>query len=152
MKLNMPRLDPQVAMHRLNIKPDTKPVKSNNVGFVWTLWRLLKSKFISSLHMASYGRNSIQIGLLISFPFSRRMGRYGSASTSVISIQLVLKTNSHCPSPMSWLIIPADSKECPSWTAFQDITKLRCIQRMRNILRSEHRWGYTAIPWCPLDL
>jgi len=24
---DMPGLDPQVAMHRLNIKPDTKPVK-----------------------------------------------------------------------------------------------------------------------------
>jgi len=34
-------------------------------------------------------------------PVLSRMGRYGSASTTMISIQLVLKTNSHCPSPMS---------------------------------------------------
>jgi len=98
---DMPGLDPQVAMHRLNIRPDAKQSSSSNAGIVRTLWRLLKSKFISSLHAASYGRNNIQTGLLISFPFSRRMEKYGSASTTMISIQPVLKTNSHCPSPMS---------------------------------------------------
>ena len=30
---DMPRLDPQVAMHRLNIKPDTKPVKQQQRRF-----------------------------------------------------------------------------------------------------------------------
>ena len=29
----MPGLDPQVAMHRLNIKPDTKPVKQQQRRF-----------------------------------------------------------------------------------------------------------------------
>ena len=93
-------VDPQVAMHHLNIRPDAKLVKQQQRQFRSNIWRLLKSKFISSLHAASYGRNSTQIRLLISFPFSRRMGKYESASTTVTSIQPILKANSHYPSPM----------------------------------------------------
>ena len=32
---------------------------------------------------------------------------------------------------------------------FQDTIKLRCIQRMKSILHSGHRWGYTVTPLCP---
>ena len=37
---DMPGLDPQVAMHRLNIKPDVK-------DFIRILWKLLKLKSIT---------------------------------------------------------------------------------------------------------
>ena len=71
---DMPGLDPQVAMHRLNIKPDAKPVKQQQRQFRPNIMEAIEAEVHSSLHVASYGRNNIQIGLLISFPSSRRMG------------------------------------------------------------------------------
>ena len=39
----MPRFDPQIAMHRLNIKSDVKPVKQQQQRFlVLTSWKLSK--------------------------------------------------------------------------------------------------------------
>jgi len=69
---DMPGLDSQIVVHHLNIKPDAKQLSNNNVDFARTLWKLLKPKSINSLHVASYGTNNIQIGLLILFPFLRR--------------------------------------------------------------------------------
>ena len=94
-------LDPQVTMHHLNIKPEAKQSSNNNADFVQTLWKLLKPKSINSSHVVSYGRNNIQIRLLTLFMFVRTMKKFGSVLTTAISMQPVLKTNSHCPSLMS---------------------------------------------------
>ena len=59
---DMPGLDPQVAMHRLNIKTDVKPVKQQQRRFRPNIMKLLRSKFTSLLRVASSGRNNIQIG------------------------------------------------------------------------------------------
>ena len=123
---DMPGFDPQVAMHRLNIKPDAKPVKQQQRRFRPNIMEAIEDE-VHKLIVCSFIREeSIQIGLLILFLFLRRIKKFGSVLITVTSIQPVLKTNSHCcPSLMSWLIIPADSKECPSWTTFQGISKLR---------------------------
>ena len=44
MKLNMPRLDPQVAMHRLNIKPDAKPVNQQQHRFCPNIMEAIEVK------------------------------------------------------------------------------------------------------------
>ena len=97
---DMPGLDPQVAMHRLNIKPDAKPVKQQrrfrpNImeAIEVKVHKLIACEFIREEQHSDWVANIV--------PFSRRMENYESVSTTVILIQLVLKTNSHCPSPMS---------------------------------------------------
>ena len=85
---DMPELDLQVAMHRLNIKLDAKPVKQQQRRFRLNIMEVIKAE----VH---------KLGLLTLFPFLRRMEKFGSVLTTAISIQPVLKTNSHCPSPIS---------------------------------------------------
>ena len=69
----MPGLDPQVAMHRLNIKPDAKKVKQQQRRFCPNIIEAIEAKSINLLHVALYRTNNIQIGLLTLFPFLRRM-------------------------------------------------------------------------------
>ena len=48
---DMPGLDPQIAMHRLNINPDTKPVKQHQRRFCPEIMKAIKSevkKYIDS--------------------------------------------------------------------------------------------------------
>ena len=59
---DMPGLDPQVAMHRLNIKPDVKPVKQQQRRFRPNIMEAIEAEVQNSLHVASSGRNYIQIG------------------------------------------------------------------------------------------
>jgi len=145
---DMPGLDPQVAMHHLYIKHETKPVKQQQRQFLRTLWKLLKLKSINSLHVASYGRNNMQIRLLTLFLFLRRMEKIRiciDLPRSQYSVpQRRILIAHHWYHDWQYLQIQKN-------VASQGIIKLRCIQGMRNILHSRHRWGYTAIPWCPLD-
>ena len=83
---DMPGLDPQVAMHHLNIKSDAKPVKQQQRLFRPNIMEAIEVEVHKLIACGFIRENSIQIGLLISFPSLRRMGRYGSASTTVISI------------------------------------------------------------------
>jgi len=69
---DMPGLDPQIAMHRLNIKPDAKPVQQQQ-RFVLTSRKLLKLRSINSSNIVSFVRSSTQTGLLTLSPFLRRM-------------------------------------------------------------------------------
>jgi len=66
-------LDSQIAMHRLNIKPNVKPVKQQQRRFTLTSWKLLKLKSINSSNVISYGRNNTRIGLLALSPFLKIM-------------------------------------------------------------------------------
>ena len=63
----MPGLDPQVAMHRLNIKPDTKPVKQQQRQFRPNIMEAIEAEVHKLIACGSFERNNIQIGLLISF-------------------------------------------------------------------------------------
>ena len=98
---NMPGLDPQVVMHRLNIKPDIKPVKQERRDFALISWRLLKRKFRNSSHVVSYGKSNIRIELPTLSPFLKRIKKSGFVSITVISTPPVLKMSFHCPSLMS---------------------------------------------------
>ena len=60
---DMPMLDPQIVMHRLNINSDAKLVKQHVLDP--TLWKQSKPKFINSSNAASFEKNNTQTGLLI---------------------------------------------------------------------------------------
>jgi len=136
----MSGFDPQVVMHRLNIKLDAKPVKQQQRGFAPTSWKQSKPKFINSSNAASFKRNSTQTRLLILSLCSRKTERSEFALTSVISMQPVLRTNILCTSLISWLTIHVALKKCPSWMAFQGTIKSRCTRMMRSIHHSKRYW------------
>jgi len=54
----MPGLDPQVVMHRLNIKLDAETLNSSNDDFDLILWRQLIPKFTNSSNVVSFKRNN----------------------------------------------------------------------------------------------
>ena len=91
---DMPGLDPQVAMHRLNIKPDAKPVKQQQRRFRPNIMEAIEAEVHKLIACGFIREEQLQIGLLTSSPFSRRMEKFGSVLTTVILIQPVLKTNS----------------------------------------------------------
>jgi len=98
---DMPGLDPQVSMHRLNIKPDVKTVKQQQRRFHTNIMEAIEAE-VHKLIACCFIREEQHPDCVANiFQSSRRTRRYGSASTTVISIRLVLKTNSHYPSPMS---------------------------------------------------
>ena len=65
---DMPGLNPQVAMHCLNIKPDAKSVKQQQRRFHPDIMEAMKSKFTNSSNVVSFERNNNQTGLLILCP------------------------------------------------------------------------------------
>ena len=97
----MPGLDPQVAIHRLNIKPDAKPVKQQqrrlrpNImeAIEAEVHKLIACDFIREEQYPDWVANIV--------PVLKKNEKYESVLTTAISIQLVPKTNFHCPSPMS---------------------------------------------------
>jgi len=100
-------------------------LSSNNDDFTLILWRPSKLKFTNSSNVASFERNNTQTGLLILCLYSRRTGRSGFASTSVILTPLVLRMKFHFPSLTSWLTTHIASKECPSWMAFSGYNHIK---------------------------
>ena len=80
----MPGLDPRVAMHRLNINTDIKPVKQQQRRFRPEIMeaiqlevkKLIDSGFIREEQHPDWVANIV--------PVARRMGRSGSASISAI--------------------------------------------------------------------
>ena len=88
-------------MHRLNIKPDVKPVKQQQRWFCPNIMeaievevhKLIACGFIQEEQHLDWVANIV--------PVLKKNGKIRICIATVISIQLVLKTNSHCPSPMS---------------------------------------------------
>ena len=98
---DMPGLDPQVAMHRLNIKPDVKPVKQQQRRFRPNIMEAIEAE-VHKLIACGFLREEQHPDWVANIvPVLKKNGKYGSASTTVISIRPVPKTNSHCPSPTS---------------------------------------------------
>ena len=70
---DLPGLDPQIAMHQLNIKPDVKPVKQQQRRFHPDIMKAIEAKSINSSNVASFARSNTQTGLLTLSLFLRRM-------------------------------------------------------------------------------
>ena len=97
----MPRLDPQVAMYRLNIRSDANPVKQQQCRFRPNIMEAIEAE-VHKLIACGFIREEQHPDWVANIvPVLKKNEKYGSASTTVISIQPVLKTNSHCPSPTS---------------------------------------------------
>ena len=74
---DMPRLDPQVAMHRLNINPDVKPVKQQQRRFRLEIMeaidqksesltpRDLRNKFILTFQMGKFKPSNLGGDLML---------------------------------------------------------------------------------------
>ena len=81
-----PGLDPRVAIHHLNIKPDAKPVKQQQRWFRPDIMEANETEVRNSLNVASFERNNTQIGLLILCSSLKRTKRFGFVLTFVILI------------------------------------------------------------------
>ena len=132
-------------MHRLNIKLDAKPVKQQQHWFRPNIMEAIE----------------VKVHKLIAWGFIREE-QHPDWVTNIVP---VLKKNEKiwicidyhdlntaCPKdefslPITDVMIDntCGFEEYLSWTAFQGIIRLRCIQRMRSILRFGCHWGYTAI-------
>ena len=66
---DMPGLDPQVAMHRLNIKPDVKPVKQQQRRFRPDIMGAIEAEVYKLIACGFIREDSIRIGLLMLSPF-----------------------------------------------------------------------------------
>jgi len=80
----MPVLDPQVAMHRLNINLDVKPVKQQQQRFHREMMKVIQSEVTNLWTPILSGKNNTQIGQLISSPSPRKIERFEFALISVI--------------------------------------------------------------------
>ena len=125
-------------------------LSNNNISFALTLWRQLKLKFINSLNVASFKRNSTQTRSLTFYLYSRRTEKSGSASTFVISTQPILR-NLLCPSLTSWLTTHVASKGCPLWMTSLGTNKSRRTRMTKSIHHFEPRWEYIAVWWFYLN-
>ena len=91
-------LDPQVAMHHLNNKPDAKPVKQQQRRFRLDIMeaveaevhKLIACGFIQEEQNPDWFANIV--------PVLKKNEKSGSILTTTILMQPALKTSSHCPS------------------------------------------------------
>ena len=77
-------LDPQVAMHRLNINPDAKPVKQQQRRFRLEIMEAIQSKVKKLIDFNFIREENTLIGKLILSPSPRRTGRSEFALIFVI--------------------------------------------------------------------
>ena len=97
----MSELDPQVAMHRLNIRPDAKPVKQQQRRFRSNIMEAIEAE-VHKLIACSFIREEQHPDWVANIiPILKKNEKIRICIDSAILIQPVLKTNSHCPSPMS---------------------------------------------------
>ena len=84
-------LDPQIAMYRLNIKPDIKPVKQQQQRFCPDIMEAIEAEVHKLIEFVSYGRSNTRIGLLTLSLFLKRIKKSESVLTTVILMQPALK-------------------------------------------------------------
>ena len=84
-------LAPQVAMHRLNIKPDIKPVKQQQQRFCPDIMEAIETEVHKLIEFVSYRRSNTRIGLLTLSLFLKRIKKSESVLTTVILMQPALK-------------------------------------------------------------
>ena len=69
---DMPGLDPQVAKHRLNIRPNAKPIKQQQRRFRPNIIEAIETKVHKLIACGFIREEQHPVGLLTSSPFSRR--------------------------------------------------------------------------------
>ena len=123
----MPGLDPQVAMHRLNIKPDAKPVKQQQHRFRPNIMEAIETE-VHKLIACGFIREEQHPDWVANIvPVLKKNGK--------IRICIDYRDlNTACPKdefslPITDVMIDntCGFEECLSWTAFQGIIILRCI-------------------------
>ena len=108
----MPSLDPQIAMHRLNIKPDVKPVKQHQRRFRPDIMeaieaevhKLIECGFIREEQHPDWVANIVLI--------LKNNGKSEYVLTSAILMQPALKTSFYYPSLTSSLTTHVTLREC----------------------------------------
>ena len=140
----MPGLDPQVAMHRLNIKPDIKPVKQQQRRFRPNIMEAIEAE-VHKLIACDFIREEQHPDWVANIvPFLKKNGK--------IRVCIDYRDlNTACPKdefPLPITDVMIDNtcrfERMSFMDGFPDTTRLRCIPTTRSILRSEHPWGYTA--------
>jgi len=147
----MPGLDPQVVMHRRNIKPDAKPIKQQQ----WQFWPDIIEAIETEVHK------------FIECDFIREEQHLvGLPTLSVLKKNEKIRVcidfhdlNAGCQKdefllPITDVMIDNNvaSKGCPSWMTFQDTIKLICTWMMKSTRHSERHWGYTITQKYPFGL
>jgi len=97
----MPGLDPQMAMHRLNIKLDVKPVKRQQRRFRPDIMEAIKIKVYKLIEFGFIREEQHPDWVANIVPVLKKMERYKSALIFVISMQPFLMMNFCCPLLMS---------------------------------------------------
>ena len=123
---------------------------NNNDGSNLKSWRQLKSRFRNSSNVASFERNSIQTWLLTLYPSLKKNGK--------IRVYIDFRDfNIACPKdefplPITDVMIDntCDFERVSFMDDFLGTTKSRCIQMMKSIHNSEHRWVSFATRLCRL--
>jgi len=94
----MPRLDPQVAMHHLNIKPDVKPVKQQQRRFRPNIMGAIEVE-VHKLIACGFIREEQHLDWIANIiPILKKNEKIRVCIDIVISMQPVLKMSSHSPS------------------------------------------------------
>ena len=122
----MPGLDPQVAMHRLNIRPDAKPVKQQQCRFRPNIMEAIEAK-VHKLIACGFIREEQHPDWVANIvPVLKKNGK----------IRICIDyydLNAACPKdkfPLPITDVMIDNTcgfERTSWTAFQGTIRLRCI-------------------------
>jgi len=146
---DIPGLNLQIAMHRLIIKHDVKLVKQQQRQFRPDIMeaieaevhKLIKYGFIREEQHLDWVANIVQV--------LKKNGKFW------ICINYC-DLNAACPKdefPLPITDVMIDNtcgfERMSFMEASQGITRSRCTQKMKDILHSGHRWGYTIILLCP---
>jgi len=91
-------LDPQIAMHRLNIKPGLKPVKQQQRRFRPDIMKAIEAE-VHKLIQCSFIREVQHPDCVANIvPILKKNEKFEFVLTTDILMQTALKTSSHCPS------------------------------------------------------
>ena len=130
---DMPGLDPQVAMHHLNIKPDVKPVKQQHQRFRLDIMGAIEDE-VHKLIVCDFIREEQHPDWVANIVPVLKKNKKIWVCIDYRDLNIACRKDEfHCPSPMSWLTIYVALRECLLWMASQDTIKSRCTQKTRSI-------------------
>ena len=148
---DLPGLDPRVAMHRLNINSDVKPVKQQQRRFRPEIMEAIQSEV----------KKLIDSGFIREEQHPDWVANIVPVAKKNENIRICIDfrdLNEACPKdefPLPITDVMIDNtcrfEKCPSWMDSQGIIKSKCTLMMKSILLSRHHWGYIVILLCPSD-
>jgi len=106
----MPGLDPQIAMHWLNIKPDAKPVKQKQQLFRPDIMEAIEAEVHKLIECGFIHEEQHPDWVTNIVPVLKKNERFESVLTTSTLMQPARKTSSHFPSLTSWLTTPVALK------------------------------------------